>query len=288
MNFMDLNWRYLQTLVAILDEGTFDAAAHTLGVSPSAVSQRIRTLEASAGSVLVVRSTPCRLTPQGELLVRLGRQIDLLGREAQSALRTGTGRSELTVAVNADSLATWFVKVLAEVAHWPDVSLRLTVDDQDHTAALLRSGSVLGAVTSQATAVQGCSAQPIGVVRYVPVAAPSLLARYGDDLRRLPVVEFDAKDALQQRILARAAGPRPAEPPAEHRVPSSQGFAEAVRVGLGWGTLPQDQLGDDLRAGRLVRLTHDHEDVPLYWHRWRLDSPTLSRLTEAVLLHAPR
>ncbi len=283
---MEVNWPQLEALVAIDDTGTFEAAARQLLLTPSAISQRIRALEAATGGVLVVRSTPCRLTPQGLVLVRLGRQLALLSHEADQALHPGSGRVELSIALNADSLATWFVHVLADAGRWADVTLRLIVDDQDHTAELLRSGTVLGAVTSQPVAVQGCSSEPIGVMRYLPVAAAELVATLGGlDLATAPIVQFDVKDTLQERILRRAGV---TESPPTHRVPSSEGFAAAVRVGLGWGAMPVDQLGDDLATGRLVRISDDYEDVPLFWQRWRLDSAALSRLTECIRRHAPR
>src|SRR6516162_5283324 len=104
---VDLNQAQLDALVAIADAGSFEAAARALHVTPSAVSQRIRALEAAAGQVLVSRGAPCRPTGHGERLVRLGRQTRLLYDETSQALTSVTA-VELPVAVNADSLATWF------------------------------------------------------------------------------------------------------------------------------------------------------------------------------------
>src|ERR1700675_1906677 len=104
---MDLNPGQIEALVAIADHGSFEAAARRLHITPSAISQRIRALEAAAGQVLISRGTPCRPTPHGEWLVRVGRQTRLLHDEASQAL-TAAGAVELPVAVNADSLAVWF------------------------------------------------------------------------------------------------------------------------------------------------------------------------------------
>src|SRR6266567_9131052 len=152
---MDLNPGQLDALVAIADHGSFEAAARELRVTPSAVSQRIRALEVAAGQVLISRGTPCRPTPHGEWLVRLGRQTRLLYAEASQAITAATA-VELPVAVNADSLAVWFRDVLAEVSTWDDTAIRLRVEDQGHSQELLRSGDVLAAVTSDPAAVQGC------------------------------------------------------------------------------------------------------------------------------------
>src|SRR3546814_7442152 len=117
----------VEALVAIAEHGTFDAAARALHVTPSAVSQRIRSLEREAGQVLVRRGSPCVPTEAGTALVRLGRQLRLLDEEARFTLAGQQGRVEVTVAVNADSLATWLRDVLAEVARREDLILRLIV-----------------------------------------------------------------------------------------------------------------------------------------------------------------
>ena len=282
---MELQPAQLAALVAIADHGTFEAAARHLHVTPSAVSQRIRALESAVGQVVVRRSTPCEPTDAGRTLLRLARQTQLLYDEVRDALAHGhRDHVDLPVAVNADSLATWFRGVLGEVAGWSDVALRLHVEDQAWSADLLRGGDVLAAVTSDPVAVQGCAVEPLGTLRYVPAATPALVERWrrgrGLDWAAMPVVVFNEKDELQHEVL-RSHGV--AAPPRTHRVPTSADFLEAVRLGLGWGAVPEPQLAPELESGRLVPLTaRGHVDVPLHWQRWRIDSPVLTRLADAV------
>jgi len=279
----------LAALAAIADLGSFDAAARVLHVTPSAVSQRIRALESSAGQVLVHRGSPCRPTSAGAPLVRLARQTALLHAEAAEELDAATaGVREVPVAVNADSLATWWRPVLGAAADWERVALRVHVRDQARSADLLRAGDVLAAVTSEPHAVQGCTSAPLGVLRYRPAASPAYAERWrrgrGMDWARMPVVVFDADDRLQHDLLARHDL---GLPPVVHRVPTSADFHEAVRRGLGWGAVPEPQLDPDLVAGDLVALPGGHRvDVPLHWQRWKLDSPVLTRLTDAVVAAA--
>jgi molybdenum-dependent DNA-binding transcriptional regulator ModE len=174
---VDLNPGQLDALVAIADHGSFDAAARQLHITPSAVSQRIRALEATAGQVLISRAAPCRPTPHGASLVRLGRQTRLLYAEASQAITAATA-VDLPVAVNADSLAVWFHDVLAEVAAWDGTAIKLRVEDQAYSQELLRRGDVLAAVTSDPAAVQGCSVHPLGALRYLPAAAPAVADRW--------------------------------------------------------------------------------------------------------------
>jgi LysR family transcriptional regulator, chromosome initiation inhibitor len=286
---VDLNPGQLEALVAIADHGSFDAAARRLHITPSAVSQRIRALEGATGQVLISRGTPCRPTPHGEWLVRLGRQTRLLYDEASQALAEAAA-IELPVAVNADSLNVWFHEVLAEVARWDGIAIRLHVEDETHSAELLRSGEVLAAVTSDPAPVQGCSARPLGALRYLPAAAPWFADRWrrggSPDWAAMPVVIFGAKDDLQDRMLRRHGVGQP--PPVVHQVPATADFYRSVAIGLGWGMLPWPQADADLAYGRLALLSPDVIDVPLYWQRWRLDSPRLTALTNAVQTAAER
>jgi LysR family transcriptional regulator (chromosome initiation inhibitor) len=286
---VDLNQGQLDALVAIADHGSFDAAARQLHITPSAVSQRIRALEAAAGQVLISRGTPCRPTAQGEWLVRLGRQARFLYDEAGQALASATA-VELPLAVNADSLGSWFRDVIAEAASWEGTSIRLRVEDEGYSQELLRRGDVLAAVTSDPAAVQGCSVNLLGALRYLPAATPALAerSRRGTTLDwvGLPVINFNDKDDLQHKLLRRRGVEH--GPLVVHHIPSSADFYAAVRLGLGWGMLPEPQARADLASGALTLLSDDVIDVPLHWQRWRLDSPKLAALTAAVRAAAAR
>nr|WP_174257713.1 LysR family transcriptional regulator ArgP [Phytoactinopolyspora alkaliphila] len=282
---------HLAAFAAVVDEGSFEAAARELHVTPSAISQRIKSLEARMGRILVRRAKPCRPTEAGQVLVRLAGQTALLQREALADLAGGppapaTGL-RMQMAVNADSLATWFLPALATLASGYPATFDIRQEDQDHSVALLRDGSVMAAVTAEPRAVQGCRVEPLGAMRYLAVASPSFRDRYlgpglsPDRLSAAPMLVFNRKDALQQRFLARLAG-RELDPPVTF-LPSSHGFAEAARLGLAWGMVPEQMVRDGLDRGDLAEIAPGaFLDVPLYWQRWRLDSPALAALTAAV------
>ncbi|MET8452248.1 LysR family transcriptional regulator ArgP [Streptomyces sp. NPDC005209] len=280
----------VRTLLAVVDEGTFDAAAAALHLTPSAVSQRVKALERRTGRVLLRRTKPVRPTESGEVLVRFARQLARLERDARGELGiSGAGEpTRVSVAVNADSLATWFLGALTRVPQEPRLCFELRREDEDHTAALLREGLVMAAVTSSADPVPGCSVRALGLMRYLPVANPVFAeARLGgplpEALAEAPVVVFDRRDDIQDGFVRSLSGGRGTASALRHYVPTSEGYAEAVAAGLGWGLVPQAQADPLLRAGRLVHLAPDRSvDVPLYWQQWRLDSPALAAVAEAV------
>lgn len=290
---MQLPLDLAHTLVTVIDEGTLDAAARRLHITPSAVSQRIKALEEQVGRVLLVRSKPVRPTPAAHVLVRYARQLSLLEHDALVEL----GAPEeavvsIPLAVNADSLATWFLEPLARLVARHPVVFDLHRDDQDFTAALLESGTVMAAVTSRAEPVAGCRVEPLGILRYEAVASPEYVAhRFAaglttEALADAPLVDFDRRDDLQSRWL-RGQGIDPSRPP-RHRVPSSGDFATAVCLGLGWALLPRLQSQVALDAGRLVPLAGPPIDVPLYWQRWNLRSPLLDAIAEELIAEARR
>lgn len=285
-----------RTLAAVVDAGTFESGAAELGITPSAVSQRVKQLEQRLGRVLVVRSKPVRVTEAGAAVVRLARQLALLEHDALAAFGAGDAASArptaVPLAVNADSLGTWFLPALARIAERHPVVFDLHRDDQDFTADLLESGTVMGAVTSRAAPVAGCLVRPLGVMRYTAVATPGWVARWcpgGADaaaLAEAPRVDFDRRDDLQAEYL-RLIGTDAAEPP-RHYVPASNDFATAVKLGLGWGLLPGFQSDDELADGRLVALGGPPIDVPLYWQQWNLGSPLLDAIAEGITAEARR
>ena len=284
----------LSTLRAVIEDGTFDKAARRLNVTASAVSQRVRAMEETAGRVLVQRTTPVALTDAGRVVLRYARQMELLEADTQRSLQAGGpagGTVPLSLAVNADSLATWFLGALARVADTLDLTFDLHREDQEHTISLLRSGAVMAAVTSSRQAIQGCVTEPLGRMRYRAVATPAFVKRRLSTglatLSEAPVVTFDRNDDLQDAFL-RAQGGRPGAAP-RHVIPASNDFARAVLMGLGWGVLPEQQCLAEIADGRLVQLAADHPvDVPLYWQRWNLSSPLLDAVSAAVREQAAR
>jgi LysR family transcriptional regulator (chromosome initiation inhibitor) len=288
-----LDYPALAALAAVINEGSFDRAARALNVTASAVSQRVKLLEERVGRVLVARGTPCTATEAGRLLCRHVERVGMLEQDLRIDLPQMSkdlpddGRVTLRVAVNADSLATWFAEALAEFASKEAVLFDIALDDQDHTIEWLRAGDVLAAVTANARPVQGCNSVALGKVRYVACASPQFKRRYFADgviattLRAAPTLTYNRKDQLQARWIRKAIRKEVDTP--THWVPSTQGFHVGCVAGLGWGMHPVTLVQSSLDSGSLVELIPGLDlTVPLYWQHTRMRVPMLERLTQAI------
>ena len=276
----------LAALAAVHRRGAFDLAAAELGISQSAVSQRLRALEDRVGVLLIRRGTPSEATEAGLRLIRHHDDVALLaGQVARELGAAPTGPAVLRVAVNADSLATWVIPALAAV---DGVLFDLVIDDQDFSQDWLRRGDVVAAVTGHPGPLQGCDTMALGALRYRATASPAYMARWFPDgvtpdaVARAPALTFSDKDGLQAAwISEQGLGNRAGFP--SHRLASTQGFIDACLAGLGWALNPEVLVAADLAAGRLVELVPGSVlDVPLHWQFARLTSEVIRPLTAAM------
>jgi len=286
-----LNTAQLAAFAAIVREGSFDAAARQLHVTASAISQRLKQLEDNLGQVLVVRGSPCRATHAGQTLMRHTIQLELLENELLTQMGGNPGAAGaplcVPVAVNADSLDGWFVEAIEEMCEDGRVTLDIRAEDQNHSALLLREGEVMGAVSASDTAIQGCSAEYLGSMRYFALATPEFCAKYfsaGIDaaaLNQAPMLVYNDKDTMQVDFI-KMLTPEHIAPPL-HFIPSTPSFVHIGAKGFGWGMIPQHLAQPHLDTEKLVEIAPGvHVDVKLYWHRWQVTSLSLDLLTRAV------
>ncbi len=278
------DYTQLATLAAVLRTGSFETAAAHLGVTQSAVSQRIKALEEQFGAILVLRETPTQATELGARLARHYEQVQVLERGLEAGKEQTGPWTSVRIAVNADSLATWIVPAMADC---PDLLFDIAVEDQDHSADWLRRGEVVGAVTAREKPVQGCDVHPLGALRYCASASPAFMERWfpdgvtADALGHAPTMVFNQNDGLQADWIKRKTGKVIAAP--THWVPSTQGFVDGALAGLGWGMNPEHLIRRELAEGRLLSLDPDLVyDVPLFWQINRHMGHALTDLTRAL------
>lgn len=285
----------LHTFVTVIEYGTFEAAADILRISASAVSQRIKAMEQTAGRVLLRRSNPVSPTATGEVVLRVARQSEYLAAELERELGDEAGDQTVSIAINADSLAIWFLDVVKHLAAEDRIFCDLRREGEFHTSALLRSGEVMAAVTSQPEPIPGCVVERLGDARYWVVASRTFVDTYlpdvlqgkmtAEQLNSAPVVEYDRKDvahSMARGVLERAYGLEQGDVSPSIYIPSSPDYARAVIEGIGWGIVPQEQCAEGLANGQLVKLASEPVDIPMYWQRWNINSRVMERVTERV------
>ena len=294
-----LDARQLEALAAVVDHGGFGPAAQSLSLTLAAVSLRIKSLEDTLGQRLLVRGKQVRATPAGQALLGHVKQVRLMeadlldGLQGGALPRDGVRWQSLGVAINADSVASWFLPGVAALLQRHHLLLEIVIDDQDHTHDALRSGDVMGCVTTLTTAMRGCVAEPLGVMRYRCVASPAVAQRCRTPrgavsvhkLLALPAVIFNRKDALQDTFLEQHFGLRQPNYP-RHFAPAVDAFETAIELGLGWGMVPEQHLA--ARPGLQEILPDATVDVGLYWQHWARESLSAQRLTAAVKEAAAR
>ncbi|PZO18318.1 MAG: ArgP/LysG family DNA-binding transcriptional regulator [Burkholderiales bacterium] len=288
-----LDARQLEALNAVIEHGGFGPAAKALSITLAAVSLRIKSLEDTLGQRLLVRGKQVRATPAGQALLGHVKQVRLMEADLLDGLhggaqpRGGVRWQTLGVAINADSVASWFLPGVAALLQRHHLLLEILIDDQDHTHDALKSGDVTGCVTTLTTAMRGCVSEPLGVMRYRCVAAPAVAQRCRTPrgavsihkMLAQPAVIFNRKDALQDAFLEQHFGLRQPNYP-RHFAPAVEAFETAIELGLGWGMVPEQHLA--ARPGLQEILPDATVDVVLYWQHWAHESLSAQRLTAAV------
>ncbi len=295
---MAVDYAALRAVAAVVRTGSFERAAASLNVTPSAVSQRIKHLEERLGAVLIERGTPCTATDKGLALCRHMDRVGMLEKDLMEHLpelsgAEGAGQVTLNVATNADSLGTWFLEAIASFTRATDYLVNVAIDDEDHTADWLRRGRVLAAVTSLERPVQGCRVTPLGALRYQATASPDFVARYFPDgftkeaFQRAPALTFDQKDRLQNVWAREVFGQDMSFP--THWLPSTQSFLEGSLAGMGWALNPVQLARRHLERGDLVELAPGQMlERHLFWQINRLAADQLHELSRLILTVARR
>lgn len=286
-----LDYKLLQALAAVIDQSGFERGAKHLGLTQSAVSQRIKLLEARLGQPVLVRAPKLAPTALGRRLLNHVQQVRLLEHDLLDQVPAlGEREQRLRLAINADSLATWWSPVTGAFCRDHDILLDLVVEDQDVALKRMRDGEVAGCICATPRPVQGARQHPLGNMRYRALASPDYVVRHfprgltHTALREAPAIVFGPDDRLQHRYLEMRGFQ---EPFPHHLCPSSEGFIRLAQAGMGYGLIPERQVARELAEGTLVDLDPDSFiDVPLYWHHWRHGGQVLEALTDHLLAHS--
>lgn len=281
----------VQAFIAVVEESSFEGAARRLSVTPSAISQRIRSLEDRIGQLLVVRQSPCKPTPAGEKLLTRVKPMSLLEAEAMADFKCDESASTQTrvlpISVNCDSLSTWVLDALSTLYHEQGYIFDICIDDQEYTLNHLRDGSVIGAVTSEKKPLQGCTSHPLGHMRYCAIASPDFANQYFHQgltpqaFQRAPMIVYNRKDLLQDRFIS-AAFNQNITPEHIHYIPSTIGLIDSAAKSMGWCVAEEQLAKEALASGVVINLAPDIQiEDALYWQHASVRSQILTQITNA-------
>ncbi|MCF4998724.1 ArgP/LysG family DNA-binding transcriptional regulator [Pseudomonas syringae] len=284
------DYKLLSALAAVVEQAGFERAAQVLGLSQSAISQRIKLLEARVGQPVLIRATPPSPTEIGRRLLNHVQQVRLLERDLQTlvpALDEEGLPERLRIALNADSLATWWAGAVGDFCAAQHVLMDLVVEDQTVGLKRMRAGEVAACLCASERPVAGARSVLLGAMRYRALASRAFIARHFpngvkvEQLPSTPALVYGPDDFLQHRFLASLGVDGGFE---HHLCPSSEGFIRLIEAGLGWGLVPELQVREQLKNATLLELLPDKPiDVPLYWHHWRNGGQLLGLLTEQLV-----
>lgn len=289
-----IDYKLLEALALVIEEGGFEKAARKLHITQSAVSQRVKMIEEEAGQILVTRMTPPTATATGLKFLAHYHQVKLLEENLapEVARNAGTAPISLALGVNADSLATWFLDAVEDVVREHHLILDLHVDDQEQTQKLLQNGQVCGCISTQPKPLQGCRVERLGCMEYGLYCTPLFAQRWFGEgfklqgIESAPIIRFNRRDNLNKIFFQQIFQQ---DPPvvSTFYVPSSEKFVECILKSLCYGTVPLLQSAPFCRDGRLVDLAPtDKVKVELYFHCWNIKAKTMNNFTRQFVARA--
>ena len=289
-----LDYKLIEAVSAVIQEEGFDKAAQRLHLTQSAVSHRVKLLEEQTGQILLIRTNPPRATPAGRQVLKHFRRVQSLESDLEETLAptSRNGFTTLTLGLNADSLATWFLDAIHPFLIQEKILLDLRVEDQDITRKLLQSGDVIGCISAESIPFQGCTTQALGIMTYHLAATPAFIRTWFPEgltreaANKAPAVIFNRRDGLHHKALQSLfpdfSGPFPA-----HYIPSSEKFVQLITRGHAYGVIPELQCSQALDTGELLECSPAAPlHIPLFWHSWVRQSELLKRCTRVLIDNA--
>lgn len=286
-----LDYKLVEALGKVVQEGGFERAAKALFVTQSAVSQRIRLLEDQCGQLLLTRSSPPQPTGAGKAILKHYQQVSLLEQGLKREMQPAAGDPlpTLPLGINADSLAFWFVDAIDPIFETMNVLLDLRVDDQEQTHHYLREGDVVGCISDESRPMQGCRVDLLGIMHYRLLASPRFVERWFPDglteqaIEQTPAVLFNRKDRLHHQFLSRYLD-WPGDTFPAHYFPAPEAFVQLIVRGYSYGMVPDWQGRTLLDEGKLIELVPGATvTVKLFWHCWNLRTDLLDKLSRQLV-----
>ena len=287
-----MDYRGIEGLYTVLEMQSFEAAAQKLHITQSAISQRIKSLETHYGQPVLIRTLPYRPTDLGKQLIGHFKQVCLLEEDLENQIKKTTSTPRISIALNRDSLETWFLNLIEETEVFRDVFLEVIADDQELTLDYLKNGLVSACLSTAEKEILGGRVQFLGNMEYVLVASPTFVKEFfskgspKECLRNAPAIKFDQNDKLHERYLEKFFN-LDGRGLNYHVIPSVAGFKKFALLGYGYALIPKIDIIEELKKKQLLQLYSDKVwEIPLYWHYWAVESKFYQKFNADVIHHA--
>jgi LysR family transcriptional regulator (chromosome initiation inhibitor) len=273
-----LDYKGIEALYMVQKLQSFEAAAEKLHLTQSAISQRIKVLEAYYGEPLLIRSLPYRPTQLGEQLIGLFKRVCLLEEDFSQELKEKKMPFRCSIALNRDSLETYFLSLLQHTTLFKGMILEIIADDQEKTLEYLKNGLANIAISTSSMGTLGSKTHFLGDMDYILVASPELYEQYfsklppSKALYQAPALKYDQHDTLHHRYLEKFFNLT--EESLQYLViPSVQGFKQCALQGYAYGLIPKIDVEAELTNKTLIQLYRECIwKVPLYLHYFSIQS----------------
>lgn len=285
---MTLDYKGLEALYTIQEMQSFEAAAKKLHITQSAISQRIKSLETYYGEPVLIRTFPYQPTELGKRLIGHFKRISLLEEELNKEIGKTESLQRIAIAINRDSLETWFIEWIRKTDLLGSIVLEVIADDQERTIDYLKNGLVAAALSTSEKEILGGKVQFVGNMEYVLTATPEFVEKHlakgnPKNLLTAPALKFDLNDQLHEKYLEKFFNLNGKEIN-YHVLPSVQGFKQMALSGFAYGLIPRIDIEKELQNKKLVEIYSDKIwKVPLYWHYWAIESKAYQKFNQEII-----
>ena len=285
-----LEYRQLEALGAVIEHGGFDKAADALGLTQSAVTQRVKHLETHFGKPLLVRSNPPVLTDAGLPLYAHFKKMRLLEEDLKMDMGEGIAGTPLSLGVNASTLGSWFLPALGHIMKLTLVDLH--VGEAKVVHELLQLGNLAGCISIRSKPSRGCSVRYLGKLVLRCIATKEFKQRHFPqgigvkEMKSAPAILFHPESQMMRMYQKNVMGIMPFDVPT-HIVPSQHEYLQMISNGVAYGFLPEPLFHQFQADKGLIDLSPLAPVViPQYWHRWGIESDLLGMVTRTILEEA--
>lgn len=281
-----IDYKLIRLLDLVIKEQGFEKAASKLNITQSAVSQRIKSLENDFGELLVTRTLPPKPTELGKKLLKLLYHVNLMEQDIFD--NGGVNIETIPLAINADSLATWFLPSIQSVLDDANLRLDIRIDDETRTLDHLISGNAVGAISTYNKPIINGKCDYIGSLDYILAGTEEFAKKYfpkgvtKESLLKAPVVSF-CQNIDQHHIFLQQHFEIIPGNLVSHIVPSSEAYIKMILQSSACCMIPKQQIAAELNDNKIINLVPDLvQHKRLYWHRYNLESEPIRKLTEAI------